>query len=551
MTVPGRVEAARLLCSLVPPAWFVRHVGAVAESRVARAASRERGIAIDRPRVEAAALLHDADKLLPPGDPLRALPHGEGSAAWLTAKGHPELSALVRDHPVTRLADATGRRTDPGCSARRTPRRIRRQAGGPALRAMAARFASWRRRYPLGSADAWNAETLGRIDDRAAALERGICEELRITPRGRPASALGRARDRAGDAVSTRPALAYLRGDDGYSMDRAADAIAERIAGDVGGTPDRWRTTGAGTTPAQVAERIATSPLFGAGILAIVTDPMPLLRSKADREALTEAIGMLAPGNGLVFLESSDGGGKRGAALEALETQSLGRRRDPRVQGPKEGQLAAWIGERAKERGIPLAEGAAKELATTRSAGSCARATSTVAVQGALAVNELEKLALYRPGTPVTPENRPRARRGGRPRLDLGDARRGGLAQGARGGDALDRLPRRDARAGHPGRAPPPDPRAARADRPPGREGTALPAAARAMGIRSEFRARTLAAARRVRGRCELEDALEGLLELDALVKSAPDAVSSERQRRWPSGCGSRSGSVARPSRRA
>jgi len=30
----------------------------------------------------------------------------------------------------------------------------------------------------------------------------------------------------------------------------------------------------------------------------------------------------------------------------------------------------------------------------------------------------------------------------------------------------------------------------------------------------------------------ELEDALEGLLELDALVKSAPDAVSSERQRR-------------------
>ena len=115
--------------------------------------------------------------------------------------------------------------------------------------------------------------------------------------------------------MSTRPALAYLRGDDGYSMDRAADAIAERIAGDAGGTPDRWRTAGAGTTPAQIAERIATAPLFGAGTLAIVTDPMPLLRSKADREALTDAIGMLAPGNGLVFLESSDGGGKRAAAL--------------------------------------------------------------------------------------------------------------------------------------------------------------------------------------------------------------------------------------------
>ena len=184
MTVPGRVEAARLLCSLVPPAWFVRHVGAVAEVAgwlALRAA--ERGIAVDRPRVESAALLHDADKLLLPGDPLRALPHGEGSAAWLTAKGHPELSALVRDHPVTRLADATVAARILGA-----PLDVRLVAyadkrAGQRFEPMAARFASWRRRYPLGSADAWNAETLGRIDDRAAALERGICEELGITPR--------------------------------------------------------------------------------------------------------------------------------------------------------------------------------------------------------------------------------------------------------------------------------------------------------------------------------------------------------------------------------
>jgi len=331
--------------------------------------------------------------------------------------------------------------------------------------------------------------------------------------------------------MTTRPALAYLRGDDGYSMDRAADAIAERIGGDAGGTPERWRTTGSGTTPAQIAERIATAPLFGAGTLAIVTDPMPLLRSKADREALTDAIGMLAPGNALVFLESVDGGGKRPAALEALEAQirqAGGETRE--FKAPKEGQLAAWIGERAKERGIPLAEGAAKELAT-RVGGFVREGDVDRRGQGTLAVNELEKLALYRPGTPLTPDTVRELVAEVVPgstwaMLDAVGSRKAGEA--ARLLDRLldvtpepvilvvlhrrirelleltDRLSR----------------------------GAPLPVAARAMGIRSEFRARTLAAQARAWTVPELEDALEGLLELDALVKNAPDAVSSERQRR-------------------
>ena len=62
---------------------------------------------------------------------------------------------------------------------------------------------------------------------------------------------------------------------------------------------------------------------------------------------------------------SSDGGGKRAAALEALEAQVRASGGDTReLKAPKEAQLAAWIGERARERGIPLADGAAKELAT-------------------------------------------------------------------------------------------------------------------------------------------------------------------------------------------
>jgi hypothetical protein len=183
MTVPGRVEAARLLCSLTPPDWFVRHVGAVAEVAAWLALrATDRGIEIDRSGVEAAALLHDVDKLLPPGDPLRALPHGEGSAAWLAAKGHAELGALVRDHPVTRLAD-----DEPAVRILGAPLGARLVAyadkrAGQRLEPMAARFGSWRRRYPVGSSDAWTAETLARIDDRAPALEQAISDEHRIAP---------------------------------------------------------------------------------------------------------------------------------------------------------------------------------------------------------------------------------------------------------------------------------------------------------------------------------------------------------------------------------
>src|SRR5512146_2691883 len=106
MTVPGRVEAASLLLSRDPPAWFVRHARAVAEVAAWLAARIEtRGVAVDRRIVEAAALLHDVDKTLPAGDPARGLPHGEGSAAWLTRMGHAELARAVAGHPVTRLLD--------------------------------------------------------------------------------------------------------------------------------------------------------------------------------------------------------------------------------------------------------------------------------------------------------------------------------------------------------------------------------------------------------------------------------------------------------------
>jgi DNA polymerase III delta subunit len=62
--------------------------------------------------------------------------------------------------------------------------------------------------------------------------------------------------------------------------------------------------------------------------------------------------------------------------------------------------------------------------------------------------------------------------------------------------------------------------------------GLNLPEAARAMGITSEFRAKTLANQARKWTIAELTAALEGLVTLDAMVKGAPGHESDAAQRR-------------------
>ena len=68
--------------------------------------------------------------------------------------------------------------------------------------------------------------------------------------------------------------------------------------------------------------------------------------------------------------------------------------------------------------------------------------------------------------------------------------------------------------------------------------GERLPAAAKAMGIASEYRAQTLAAQARGWTVPELTAALDGLLELDAMVKGAPGRGRTRRSADWRSGCG-------------
>lgn len=194
MTVPGRVEAASLLLSLDPAPWLLRHSRAVAEVAAWLAARiAERGVAIDRRLVEAAALLHDADKALPVGHPARALPHGEGSAAWLTAVGHAELARAAAGHPVTRLADGERFRRWAAFASREE--RIVAYAdkrAGQRLEPMDARFASWRRRYPpattsapawsSGRAETWDVVTFDAVRARAARLEADVCRAAGVAP---------------------------------------------------------------------------------------------------------------------------------------------------------------------------------------------------------------------------------------------------------------------------------------------------------------------------------------------------------------------------------
>lgn len=205
MTVPRREEAASLLLSLDPPTWFVRHSRAVAEVAAFLAARMEdAGIAIDRRLVETAALLHDVDKVLPAGDPARGLPHGDGSAAWLTRLGHAELARAVAGHPVTRLVDGdTFRRWASFATREERVVAYADKRAGQRLESMDARFASWRGRYPAPGADGratgLDDATWQRVCDRAERLELDVCRAAGVAPEavGRlawTADAFGRAR---------------------------------------------------------------------------------------------------------------------------------------------------------------------------------------------------------------------------------------------------------------------------------------------------------------------------------------------------------------------
>src|SRR4051812_40964716 len=215
MTVPRRGEAAPPPLSPDPPPWFVPHSRAVAGG-AASPAARVEAPRVPPPRalVEGGALLHDADKALPADDPAKELRHGDGSAAWLTRIGYPELARAVANHPVTRLADEEAYRRWAAFATREE--RIVAYADKRAaqrLEPRAVRFDRWRRRHSravaAAHAEAWDESEMQTIWLRAARLERDVCRAAGVDPadvgRLRWTGAALRAADDAGhDRVARR-----------------------------------------------------------------------------------------------------------------------------------------------------------------------------------------------------------------------------------------------------------------------------------------------------------------------------------------------------------
>lgn len=203
-----------------------------------------------------------------------------------------------------------------------------------------------------------------------------------------------------GSGAAAPAPVAYFWGDDGYGLEAAAEAFRRDPARFPDGPPERWRVLLDPGSPragiAELAERVATGAMFGSGVLALVSGVGSAARRTADRDALATAITALAPGNGLVLLEETETGTKEPPGRVIAEAVRAAGGEVRRFEAPREGALAAWVEARARERGITLGPGAAKELAS-RVGGFVREGDVDRRHQGRLAVTELEKLAIRHP----------------------------------------------------------------------------------------------------------------------------------------------------------
>jgi len=332
----------------------------------------------------------------------------------------------------------------------------------------------------------------------------------------------------------TTVALAYFWGDDELGAARAVDQLQAALTDENGLAMERWDLRGdrnrAGELIAQLHERVATPVMFGGGALAVVSNPGPLVQSTEHRAALIATMATMAPGNGLVLVDASQSGAKAPPQKRLADAVAAAGGTVRKFDSPRRGALAGWIEAEARGRGVELAAGAAKALAE-RIGGFVDLNDIERRHQTRIASTELDKLAIYRGSSPITPED---------VRALVAEAVPASVwaftdAIGERRAQAalalLDRL-----------LDDTPEPvllavlhrrvrellelgdRLAAGDR--------LPVAAKAMGILSDYRAGTLAAQARAWTTAELTDALDGLVELDAMVKGAPGAGQDEAQRR-------------------
>jgi DNA polymerase III delta subunit len=327
--------------------------------------------------------------------------------------------------------------------------------------------------------------------------------------------------------------LAYFFGDDDLTLDRAVGRLAFALAGD--GEPlERWDLRGtrndAASLIGEVHGRVATPVMFGGGTMAVVANPGALAVRNEDRDALLGLIPLVAPGNALVFVEAAASGAKEPGQKKLAEAIKVAGGEVRRFESPKEGALAAWIDSEARDRDVRLAPGAAKELAT-RIGGFVREGDAERRDQTRRAAMEIDKLALYRPADLVSVEDVRALVAEAVPgsAWALADAvaeRDGGRAMALFEAlvqtmpepvivvvlhrrirellELLDRMP------------------AARS----------LSEVGRAMKINSSYRMERLATQARRWQPAELIAAIDGLLELDAIVKGAPDRPAGDAHRR-------------------
>ena len=215
--------------------------------------------------------------------------------------------------------------------------------------------------------------------------------------------------------MGTAPIL-LAWGDDLLLIEEAVAALGARMAAEDpmgGGLPEKVRLKAEGrsseqavSTLGELRRRLDTGGLFGGGSLVVVAGAGLLGRTKDLRANLTDALVNMAPGNGVVLVDQRarrpnlkgahpDGPGELG-----LLVQDRGGSIVPCIS-PGPGELASWLLARAKSAGREIAGDAAKSIAERLGAEvrepdldrSGIRMTSVV---------ELEKLMLAIPTGPIS-----------------------------------------------------------------------------------------------------------------------------------------------------
>jgi DNA polymerase III delta subunit len=330
--------------------------------------------------------------------------------------------------------------------------------------------------------------------------------------------------------------LLYVWGDDELLAERLVQRFAASLEGDIGSPLERWDLRAdqatASSDAAQLYERLATPAMFGGGTLAVVANPSALVKRNDTRDRVVQTIGLMAPGHALAFVEAAKSNAKGPGIKRLADPVKAAGGTIGSAMAPRPTALAAWITDEARDRGLALAGGAARELAD-RLGARVTEGDVDRRFLSRIASGELDKLQLRHAVDegPVTADDVRALVAETTPASVWALSDAVGERRGATASETLDRLldgtpepvilavlHRRIVELLEIG------------DRLGG--GLNLPEAARAMGINSEFRAKTLASQARAWTTPELTAALGGLVTLDAMVKGVPGHESDTAQRR-------------------